>query len=530
MARVIVDESITRVAPDTPRVGEFDVVVPTIGRPSLATLLAALDRAPGPQPRAIVIADDRPDPASPLRLPELANLRPAVVEVGGRGPAAARNAGWRGCTAPWVVFLDDDVVPTPTWWQDLDADLDDVDRRVAAVQGRITVPLDGRRRPTDYERNVAGLESADWITADLAVRRAALLDVGGFDARFRRAYREDTDLALRLSAAGWQLARGQRRALHPVGPSTWRTSITAQRGNADDALMRRLHGRSWRRRGRAPEGALTSHVATSALALGSAVAAARHHRRAALVVAGVAIGRIVGFWVRRCAPGPRRPSEWARMLPSSVVIPFAAPAWRLIGAVRARRLAPGGSADVLTATVPALVLFDRDGTLVHDVAYNGDPEKVVPVPGAAEALERLRSAGIAVGIITNQSGVGRGWLDLDQVAAVNARVEELLGPFDVTEVCPHAESDGCACRKPAPGMVLRAADSLGVAPVRVAVVGDIASDVAAATAAGGRGVLVPNGATAPDEIVTAPEVAATLSDAVDLLLDGRHPSRRESVA
>jgi D-glycero-D-manno-heptose 1,7-bisphosphate phosphatase len=85
-------------------------------------------------------------------------------------------------------------------------------------------------------------------------------------------------------------------------------------------------------------------------------------------------------------------------------------------------------------------------------------------------------------------------------------------------VCPHDPDAGCGCRKPRPGLVLEAASRLGVAPDRCAVVGDIASDVRAAAAAGARGVLVPNERTRPEEIVTAPEVASDLGEAVDLLM------------
>ena len=102
------------------------------------------------------------------------------------------------------------------------------------------------------------------------------------------------------------------------------------------------------------------------------------------------------------------------------------------------------------------VLFDRDGTLVVDVPYNGDPQLVRPMAGALEALDRVRAAGLATGVLSNQSGVARGLLTLDQVASVNRQVEQLLGPFDVWEICPHGPEDGCACRKPAPGMILAA--------------------------------------------------------------------------
>ncbi|HET9348223.1 MAG TPA: HAD-IIIA family hydrolase, partial [Arthrobacter sp.] len=83
------------------------------------------------------------------------------------------------------------------------------------------------------------------------------------------------------------------------------------------------------------------------------------------------------------------------------------------------------------------VLFDRDGTLVRDVPYNGDPDRVRPMPQARVVLDCFRSQGIATGVLSNQSGIGRGLLTVGQVAAVNARIEQLLGPFDVWDICPH---------------------------------------------------------------------------------------------
>ncbi|MCQ1946228.1 MULTISPECIES: HAD-IIIA family hydrolase [unclassified Arthrobacter] len=170
---------------------------------------------------------------------------------------------------------------------------------------------------------------------------------------------------------------------------------------------------------------------------------------------------------------------------------------------------------------PRAVLFDRDGTLIFDVPYNADPARVRPVPGAVEVLAGLRQAGVAVGVITNQSGIGRGMLSAEEVAGVNDAVEGLLGPFDVWEICPHAPGDGCACRKPMPGMVLRASRRLGLDPAEVAVIGDIGADVGAAAAAGARGVLVPTAATRAEETAAAPLVAGDLAEAVELLWGSR---------
>jgi HAD superfamily hydrolase (TIGR01662 family) len=162
------------------------------------------------------------------------------------------------------------------------------------------------------------------------------------------------------------------------------------------------------------------------------------------------------------------------------------------------------------------VLFDRDGTLIRDVPYNGDPGLVEPVPGAAEAVRAARRHGLAVAMITNQSGIARGLLSRADAEAVNARVSRLLGPFDTVRLCPHGEDEGCGCRKPAPGMVLAAAAELGVTPRECVVIGDIGTDVAAARAAGARGVLVPTPRTHPAERVGV-RVAGDLAEAVSMI-------------
>ncbi|HEV7896499.1 MAG TPA: HAD-IIIA family hydrolase [Planosporangium sp.] len=166
----------------------------------------------------------------------------------------------------------------------------------------------------------------------------------------------------------------------------------------------------------------------------------------------------------------------------------------------------------------AAALLDRDGTLVEDVPYNGNPDLVRPVPGARAALDRLRAAGLRLGVVSNQSGVARRLLTHERVRRVNERVEELLGPFDTWLYCPHGPDDGCDCRKPAPGMVLEAARALGVPAQRCVMVGDIGADVAAGLAAGAAAVLVPTPVTRAEEVAAAPVVAADLAAAADWIL------------
>ncbi|MFA3876257.1 HAD-IIIA family hydrolase [Streptomyces sp. MMCC 100] len=166
------------------------------------------------------------------------------------------------------------------------------------------------------------------------------------------------------------------------------------------------------------------------------------------------------------------------------------------------------------------VLFDRDGTLVHDVPYNGDPERVRPVEGAREAVALLREHDVRVGVVTNQSGVARGLISDSDVRRVNRRIDELIGPFDVWAVCPHGPDDGCHCRKPEPGLVLWAVGRVCTAPADCVVIGDIAADIQAAERAGAHGILVPNDRTRPQETAAAAHVAPDLLTAVRAVLDG----------
>ncbi|HLI97910.1 MAG TPA: HAD family hydrolase [Candidatus Baltobacteraceae bacterium] len=149
---------------------------------------------------------------------------------------------------------------------------------------------------------------------------------------------------------------------------------------------------------------------------------------------------------------------------------------------------------------PCGVIFDRDGTLVFDVPYNGDPQAVVPVPGMQKALAELRSASIPIAVVSNQSGVGRGMITLEQVEAVNRRVEELLGPFDAVLFCPHSPDVDCECRKPKPKLIVDAARAMGVDPACCVVIGDKPSDVEAAANAGARSIFVDSAYTAVDAV------------------------------
>jgi D-glycero-D-manno-heptose 1,7-bisphosphate phosphatase len=170
--------------------------------------------------------------------------------------------------------------------------------------------------------------------------------------------------------------------------------------------------------------------------------------------------------------------------------------------------------DSISGEAPAVlaVLFDRDGTLIVDVPYNGEPDKVVAKEGAYAAVHAARQRRLRTGVVTNQSGVGRGLIRIEEVDRVNRRIDSLFGAFDTWEICPHTPPDGCPCRKPAPGLLIRAAESLAVSPRNLLLVGDRLADLGAARSVGAVSVLVPSAATEAGAESEADHVITSLCD------------------
>lgn len=152
----------------------------------------------------------------------------------------------------------------------------------------------------------------------------------------------------------------------------------------------------------------------------------------------------------------------------------------------------------------AAVFLDRDGTINEETGYMDRLEKLKLVPVAAEAIRLINASGMKAVVVTNQSGVARGLFDEAFVDAVHTRLREMLraeGAFlDGIYFCPHHPTEGrerylmtCDCRKPAPGLLLRAAADLHLDPDRSYMVGDTLKDIEAGARAGARGVLVRTG-------------------------------------
>jgi D-glycero-D-manno-heptose 1,7-bisphosphate phosphatase len=161
------------------------------------------------------------------------------------------------------------------------------------------------------------------------------------------------------------------------------------------------------------------------------------------------------------------------------------------------------------------VFLDRDGTLIRDVHYANDPQKVEMFPDVPAALRRLKAAGFQIVVITNQSGFARGLVTQEQYDAVQARMIELAGPenIDATYMCP----DFGPRRKPSPEMILEAARDLNLDPLRSCMIGDKASDILCGRNAGTKTIFIRTG-YALDAPCEPDFVAANMAEAAEWIL------------
>jgi glycosyltransferase involved in cell wall biosynthesis len=221
------------------------VVIPTYERPALLerALNALGDQTLAPDEYEIIVCDDAGSETTRAVVDRWRDRHPVPTRyIRGatprQGPAAMRNAGWRAACGDVIAFTDDDTIPDREWLrQGLLALGDDA---ADAASGRILVPLPND--PTDYERDTARLESAGFVTANCFCRGAVLACVGGFDPRFRMAWREDSDLFFKLIEGGFDVIHAvDAVVIHPVRPEPWGVSLRVESKHIFDALLYKKH-------------------------------------------------------------------------------------------------------------------------------------------------------------------------------------------------------------------------------------------------------------------------------------------------
>ncbi|MBS1189738.1 MAG: rane-anchored glycosyltransferase [Rhodocyclaceae bacterium] len=318
---------------------QLSVVVPTYLRPDLLEkcLEALLVQRLEPAAYEILVVDDARSDTTRFYVADFARRHPGSPRLrylrppdGRRGPAAARNAGWRAATGDIVAFTDDDTLPAVDW---LGEGLRAMAPEIMAAWGHVTVPLPDA--PTDAQRNVAGLDGAEFITANCFIRREALEAVGGFDERFTRPWREDSDLYFTFLERGFKVVSvPEAVVIHPAHTAPPGTCLKQHRNLFYDALLYKKHPALYRQK-----------IAASPPVRYYGIVAALVVGLLALIggFPAVAVGALVvwlgltGYVVWRRMKGTSRAFlNVADIVVTSAVIPVLAVYWRLAGALHFR--------------------------------------------------------------------------------------------------------------------------------------------------------------------------------------------------
>lgn len=317
---------------------KISVVIPTYRRPNLLRkCLTALVRQQFEQGSyEILVVSDGYDAITESVVKEFVPSFPLLsyhhLSVK-KGPAAARNCGWKEARGKLVAFTDDDTIPDTIWlqsfWQAYDGEV------LKAFTGSIKVPLSSA--PTDYERNTAGLESAGFVTANCCCTKEALEKVHGFDERFSMAWREDSDLEFKLLLQRVPIIHvPEALIVHPVREAPWGISIKEQRKGMFNALLYKKYPELYRKKIQPSPPWNYYVIVLSVITMLLAVSAENK-----IIFYGAFLTWLfftVRFIIKRLKETSRSLRHVLEMIVTSIVIPFLSVYWQLYGACRYRVL------------------------------------------------------------------------------------------------------------------------------------------------------------------------------------------------
>ncbi len=316
------------------------VVVPTYRRPHLLKkcIDALLQQKFDKGSYEVIIISDGPDERTHELIGQWAGYdRPLLrlVELPEKkGPAAARNHGWKNAQGQIIAFTDDDCIPHMHWLQHIVANCDP--EQDVALTGRVVVPLDNDR-PTDHELNTANLQTADFITANCACTKKALEKAGGFDERFGMAWREDSDLHFNLIRNKIEIKKVKGAVVtHPVRAANWGVSIKDQKKTMYDALLYKKHPKLFRKKIRPISPLLYYSIILSFVLLLIGLVTGREQLLVVGIVAWLSFTTL--FIYKRLATTDLSAKHVTEMVVTSLVIPFASVYWQWYGAIKYRVL------------------------------------------------------------------------------------------------------------------------------------------------------------------------------------------------
>ena len=319
---------------------KVSVVIPTYQRlPLLQRCLQALvEQDFAKNDYEIIVITDGPDNATRNMVRQFNRLHHTSVQCYSlpvkRGPAAARNIGWRMAAADFVLFTDDDCIPVRQWISSYWHAYTNAGNNLCAFTGKVIVPLDVVQ-PTDYENNVAQLAVAEFITANCACSVATLEKIDGFDEEFSMAYREDSDLHFKLLSHNVCITHVADAAIaHPVRAAGWGVSLKEQKKSRFNALLYKKHPFLYKEKiGVQP---LWNYYFMIAFFLLMLLSAAKGFDTAAWVSGFMWLSLVTGFTIKRLKHTSKSLPHVLEMFATSMLIPFLSVYWTLYGAVRYR--------------------------------------------------------------------------------------------------------------------------------------------------------------------------------------------------
>ncbi|MDJ1499980.1 glycosyltransferase [Xanthocytophaga agilis] len=318
---------------------KISVVIPTYQRPNLLnTCLEALLRQTfSSESYEIIVVSDGPDDSTAQVVQTWQKNSAVTIHFLSltykRGPAAARNLGWRKSHGELIAFTDDDCIPDTNWltkiWETYKGE------EVIAYSGRVVVPVS--QDPTDYELNTAGLETAEFVTANCICSRMALVKVGGFDSQFSTAWREDSDLEFKLLENHIPIKQlPQAIIVHPVRKAPWGVSLKEQRKSMFNALLYKKFPRLYRQK--IQPGPVWHYYLIIFCFLGLFCGMLTNSSGLALLFLVGWIGCTGWFTWKRLSRTSKSFWHVSEMIVTSALIPFLSIYWTLYGAWRYRVL------------------------------------------------------------------------------------------------------------------------------------------------------------------------------------------------
>jgi glycosyltransferase involved in cell wall biosynthesis len=246
-----------------------------------------------------------------------------------KGPAAARNHGWQNASGQIIAFTDDDCIPDNNWLSEIAKHChahEDV-----AITGKVIVPIS--EEPTDYELNISHLETADFITANCACTKNALIKAGGFDERFRMAWREDSDLHFKLMTNAIHIKKVKTAIVtHPVREAVWGVSIKDQKKTMFDALLYKKYPILFRKKIQSGSPLLYYGIILAFVIMAIGFIIANTGMGLAGLITWLAL--TLFFTFKRLRNTRLSASHMAEMLVTSAVIPFCSIYWQWYGAAK----------------------------------------------------------------------------------------------------------------------------------------------------------------------------------------------------